>query len=242
MKRKILTIITIGSILCMVLTGCLDFSYRNLAKADTTTYVAEFPDGSQVEVTQEEAEEIKKIQEELGVVAREYENDYEEDYEEKSETESEAESGTKTENPVVSEDRSPQESTTFDDVLEENTTQLDYFDSTPFQQRYWVIFTEGYRNNRVEASAFDSTLPAVQLSIIWDSALEINDSSESDGCVQYYLDDNGEWIYIGNYHRLTDKATNVLASNLNVVDRNGNVIISASPYSMIDWDEVDSFK
>lgn len=230
MKRKILTIITIESIFLMTLTGCVNFSYRNPVKSDySTSYVAESPDGSQVEMTQEEAEEIKETQEELQVAARESE--------EESETESEEESGTKTENSVVREDKSPQESTAVDDVLEENTTQSDYFDSTPFEQRYWVIFNEGYRNDRIEASAFDSTLPADQLAIIWKSTLEINDPSGSDGCAQYYLDDNGEWIYMRNYHRLSNKATNVLASNLDVLDSNGNVIIFASSYSMIDWDE-----
>lgn len=90
MKRKILTIITIGSIFCMALTGCADFSYRNPAKADPTTkYVAEFPDGSQVEITKEEAEEIRNIQEEFGVITSESENDFEEDYEKEFEEESE---------------------------------------------------------------------------------------------------------------------------------------------------------
>lgn len=119
---------------------------------------------------------------------------------------------------------------------------MNYYDTTPFQQKYWVIFTEGYRNDRVEASTIDSNIPAEQLTIIWDSALEISDSSGSDGCDQYYLDDNGEWIYMGNYHRLTDNATNVLASNLDVVDQNGNVVVSRSPYSMIDWNKVDRYR
>lgn len=123
-----------------------------------------------------------------------------------------------------------------------NSESLNYYDTTPFQQKYWVIFTEGYRNDRVEASTIDSTIPADQLAIIWDSALEINKSSGSGGCDQYYLDDNGEWVYIGNYHRLTDNATHVLASNLDVVDRNGDVVVSRRPYSMIDWNEVDSYR
>lgn len=385
MKQKILTMIIIGSIFCMALTGCAEFSYGNPAKADAvTTDEAELFDDSEAEMAQEETEEIENIQEEPDMMSNEYEK--EEAFGGETKGESEEESGTESKlneldstepfllpddaveynghyyylysdicdtweeaktycesvggylaiidddaentflydlmkqaghknayfglsdcetegvwkyvdgsdpeytnwsngepnnergvehyamfyykspeyqwndgdfnhgttndnanffcewGSVVREDRSPQESTTSDDALEENTAQSDYFDSTPFQQRYWVIFTEGYRNNRVEASTFDSTLPADQLSIIWNSALEINDSSGSDRCDQYYLDDNGEWVYTGNYHRLSDKAGNVLASNLNIVDRNGNVIISASPYSMIDWDEVDSFK
>lgn len=45
-----------------------------------------------------------------------------------------------------------------------NAETLNYYDTTPFQQKYWVIFTEGYRNNRVEASTIDSNIPADQLS------------------------------------------------------------------------------
>ena len=115
-------------------------------------------------------------------------------------------------------------------------------ETTPFQQEYWVIFTEGYRNDRIEASTIDSTLPADQLSIIWNSHLELNDTSGSDNCDQYYLDENGEWVYRGSYHRLSDKATEVIASNLDVVDKDGNIIISGIPYSMIDWDEVERYR
>lgn len=57
-----------GLLISSLLSGCANFSYENPVKADTTTtYVAEYPDGSQVEITKEEAEEIKNIQEELGV-------------------------------------------------------------------------------------------------------------------------------------------------------------------------------
>ncbi len=119
---------------------------------------------------------------------------------------------------------------------------LNYYDTTPFQQKYWVIFTEGYRNDRVEVSTIDSSLPPDKLAILWDSALELNDSSGSDGCEQYYLDENGEWVYMRKYHRLTDKATNVIASNLDVVDRSGNIIVAKSPYAMVDWNKVNRYR
>ena len=32
--------------------------------------------------------------------------------------------------------------------------------SSPFSQDYWVIFTEGFRGDRVEASSIDSLLPS----------------------------------------------------------------------------------
>lgn len=132
---------------------------------------------------------------------------------------------------------------TVEEEIEQNVGDGEEIaETTPFQQEYWVIFTEGYRNDRIEASTIDSTLPADQLSIIWNSHLELNDTSGSDSCDQYYLDENGEWVYRGSYHRLSDRATEVIASNLDVVDKDGNVIISGIPYSAIDWDEVERYR
>lgn len=133
-------------------------------------------------------------------------------------------------------------SETEKDVNQNVSDETETVETTPFQQEYWVIFTEGFRNDRVEASTIDSTLPADQLSIVWNSHLELNDTSGSDSCDQYYLDENGEWVYRGSYHRLSDRATEVIASNLDVVDKDGNVIISGIPYSMIDWDEVERYR
>lgn len=68
MKRKILTLITIGSISLMMLTGCAEFSYGNPAQADTVTTdtaasdEAELSDDPEAEMPQEE--EIGNIPEE----------------------------------------------------------------------------------------------------------------------------------------------------------------------------------
>lgn len=113
---------------------------------------------------------------------------------------------------------------------------------SPFDQRYWVIFTEGYRNNRLEASTVDSTILADDLNIVWNTSLILNDTSGSDGCNQYYLDEDNNWVQIGTYHRLTDKATSVIASNLDVVDRNGNILIDKCSYDAIDWTYLNTFR
>lgn len=131
---------------------------------------------------------------------------------------------------------------TLEEIEEKNDEVKNDLNDSPFSQKYWVIFTEGYRDDRVEASTIDSSLSAEQLSIIWDSSLELNDTSGSEGCDQYYLDENGEWVYIGNYYRLTDNATNVLASNLDIVNQNGDVIITGIPYAKIDWSEIERYR
>lgn len=114
--------------------------------------------------------------------------------------------------------------------------------ASPFAQQYWVIFTEGYRNDRLEASTIDSTLPSEQLYIVWDTALVLNDTSGSGRCDQYYLDENDAWIKIGDYYRLTDKATNVLASSLDIYDKNGNLLLKKTSYADIDWDMIHSYR
>lgn len=121
-----------------------------------------------------------------------------------------------------------------------DTTEIDV--NSPFNQDYWVIFTEGNRGDRVEASTIDSSLSPDSIYIIWDSGLYLNDTSGSDRCDQYCLEDNDEWTKIGDYSRLTDRATNVIASNLDIYDADGNLLIEGCPYSEIDWDLINSYR
>lgn len=123
---------------------------------------------------------------------------------------------------------------------ENNSSTIDT--NSPFNQDYWVIFTEGFRGDRVEASSINSSLSSDSLYIVWDSALYLNDTSGSDGCDQYFLDDNNEWSQIGTYSRLTDNATNVIASNLDIYDSNGNLILPKCSYTDVDWDLINSYR
>ena len=99
----------------------------------------------------------------------------------------------------------------------------------PFEQKYWIIFREGYRDSRLEASTIDSTLPENQLAFVWDRNVVINNASGSQKCNQYHLDGN-QFVYDRNYGILTDYATEVIASNLDVVDAEGNIIIPKCTY------------
>ena len=110
-----------------------------------------------------------------------------------------------------------------------------------FDQKYWVIFTEGYRGNRVEASTIDSTLSSDKLKIIWDTKLELNDSSGSGKCDQYYLNKDAKWVKMGNHDRFSENATKILASNLDVYDKDRNLILKKTAYEDIDWEMIKSY-
>ena len=108
-------------------------------------------------------------------------------------------------------------------------------DLHPFEQQYWVIFTEGSRGDRVELSTVDSAVNREDLQIIWTKKLVLNYNTNQADCNQFYLDTNGEWIPMGTYHRLSDNATTIIASNLDVYDKDGNLIVAKSSYSDLDW-------
>lgn len=110
--------------------------------------------------------------------------------------------------------------------------------SSPFVQDYWVIFTEGYRGNRVEVSAVDSSLPGGSLSIVWnaENGLYLNDDSGSGEYSRSFLDGNDTWSPIGTYSRFSDKATEILASSLDVYDAEGNLVLEGCSYEEVDWE------
>lgn len=112
----------------------------------------------------------------------------------------------------------------------------------PFEQQYWIIFTEGTRNNRVEASTITSSLDADELFIVWNGSLTINNNSGASKCNQYYLDENGKWVKMGSYHRLSDRASNVIASNLDIYDKNGKLLVAKCFYQDLDWDLIEKYR
>ena len=112
----------------------------------------------------------------------------------------------------------------------------------PFEQTYWVIFTEGFREDRVEASTIDSPIAAENLYLVWDTALILSDRTGESTCKQYYLDEDNRWVFMSDYHLLTSNATNVIASNLDIYDADGNLILKKCDYRDIDWENVNSYK
>ncbi len=95
-------------------------------------------------------------------------------------------------------------------------------------QSYWVIFNEGFRNDRIEMTTCDINPNTDAAYICWDSSLDLKNANVVGEYNQYCLNDKGEWEKIGSYSRFTDYATNVIASNLNVYNSSGDLIIPKS--------------
>lgn len=86
-------------------------------------------------------------------------------------------------------------------------------------KQYWVVFTEGFRGGRVEASSFDviSGTPT----LVWDRNITVSGATIDGNVSQFRLTDDGAWEKIGEYDIPTDWAMDVLASNAVVVDSSG---------------------
>ncbi len=52
---------------------------------------------------------------------------------------------------------------------EEPVEEEEVEEELPFDQEYWVIFREGFRENRIEMSTVDSDMDRQDLCIIWDA-------------------------------------------------------------------------
>lgn len=94
-------------------------------------------------------------------------------------------------------------------------------------QAYWIVFNEGFRKNRLEMSTFDVTEDATEVRVVWNGSLRVR----SDGVVSrsnqfHYTED--EWVYDRTYGILTDKATRILASNIDIYNSKNEVVFKAS--------------
>ena len=102
-------------------------------------------------------------------------------------------------------------------------------------QTYWIIFNEGYRSSRLEMSTIDVTDIQSNTCIVWNRGLVLNDRSKASRCNQYKFNDDGTWEQIGTYPILSDYATKVIASNLNVYDKDGKLLVPATEYKHPDY-------
>jgi len=96
-------------------------------------------------------------------------------------------------------------------------------------QTYWIIFNEGYRSSRLEMTTFDVTDVRDETCIIWNRSLALNERSKLSRCNQYKFND-GVWEQIGTYGTISDYATKVIASNMNVYDKDGKLLVPATMY------------
>ena len=102
-------------------------------------------------------------------------------------------------------------------------------DDAPGQREYWIVFREGWRDDRIEMSTVDSPLPKDELFIVQrGTVLELNNQEGMSTCSQYYLNENGTWEYMREWEKLSHHARSIIASNLDVYDENGNLIVKAS--------------
>lgn len=109
-------------------------------------------------------------------------------------------------------------------------------------QQYWVIFKEGYRNDRIEMSTFNANLTDdTEPWILWDRNLTVQNSEVNGDYNQYCLNDYNNWEQIGSYHLLTDYATDIIASNLNIFDTDGKLVVASSVYNAKSEEDTDKF-
>jgi|GEM_PF-5973066 len=116
-------------------------------------------------------------------------------------------------------------------VEKKQYTSLKY----PTSQKYWVIFKEGFRNDRIEMSTFDTELQEGSFHIIWDGNLLLNNDDGMSRCEQFSIVNN-QWNKDREYGILTDWATEIIASNVDIYDGKGNLIKAKTDYSKISMD------
>lgn len=95
----------------------------------------------------------------------------------------------------------------------------------------YIIYNEGFRDGRLEMAAFKVKGSLTDVHIVWDSVLELDNQERLSDCDQYYIKD-GKWVeFVSNYPRMSDKADRVLASNLNIYDGAGNLILAKDNFT-----------
>lgn len=123
----------------------------------------------------------------------------------------------------------------FCDKKSAKTTEVKAkIDEAVTNNQYWVIFREGFRNSRIEMSTVSSILSKKNLYIVWNGNMTLNNVNGMSRCSQYYLANDGSWQYMRQYGRLTDWATEVIASNIDIRDSSGKLILKAVDYSDVD--------
>ncbi len=95
-------------------------------------------------------------------------------------------------------------------------------------QTYWIIFNEGLRSNRLEMSTFNVTGSVENIRIVWSNSLKaVCDSGSISSSNQFHYEES-EWVYDRNYPILSDSATRIFASNVDVYDKYNKLICKAS--------------
>lgn len=102
------------------------------------------------------------------------------------------------------------------------------------EQEYWVVYDGGEKRTQWEMASVDAEGSRDNLKVIWNDGGSLTlegDQSHSD-FNRYRNTSDGEFDLQGSYDSFTSYAHSVLASNLDVYDTDGRLIVKAS-----DWDD-----
>lgn len=93
-------------------------------------------------------------------------------------------------------------------------------------QTYWIALKEGFRNGRVELSTCNISVDQGKVYIEWNKSLTLKGTYAKGRYNQYKLSESRGWEQIGTYVTFSDYATSIIASNLDVYDSHGELIMA----------------
>lgn len=109
-------------------------------------------------------------------------------------------------------------------------------------QQYYVIYREGWRNNRIEVTFFDITDNDGRQYLIWDgNNIVLNSAVKYTRDSKWYLK-GSEWIHFeDNHYQPSDHATEIISSNLDIYDKNGNLFLSNDDIVLTQKEDLPAF-
>lgn len=91
-------------------------------------------------------------------------------------------------------------------------------------KKYWIVFHEGYRDGRLEMTSFNAENG---FKVVWNKNLVCD--RQTGQCAQFAFDTNkSAFVKIGDYNIITDYAIDVVYSNVDIYDTNGNIVFKAT--------------
>ena len=94
-------------------------------------------------------------------------------------------------------------------------------------QKYYAVFYEKSRDNRIELAVFDIEGDLGENHIVWNGTGEpliLSNQNVMKNCDQFYYEGN-KWVeFNSGYYRIGDSAKNIISSNLDIKDSDGNMV------------------
>ena len=90
-----------------------------------------------------------------------------------------------------------------------------------------AVFYEKSRDNRIELAVFDIEGDLGENHIVWNGTGEpliLSNQNVMKNCDQFYYEGN-KWVeFNSGYYRIGDSAKNIISSNLDIKDSDGNMV------------------